>query len=75
MDIYDLPSVPIGAEGIITSVADCAISERLSDLGFTPGAPVSCLFTAPSGNPRAYLIRGTVIALRNQDAVSVKAKL
>lgn len=44
---------------------------RLLDLGFTPGAPVTFLFSAPSGDPRAYMIRGTVIALRCGDAEGV----
>jgi len=47
---------------------------RLLDLGFTPGAQVRCLFSAPSGNPRAYLIRGAVIALRASDAESVRIR-
>lgn len=41
---------------------------RLLDLGLVNGTPVTCLFKAPSGNPAAYLIRGTVIALRSSDA-------
>lgn len=44
---------------------------RLLDLGFTPGARVQCLFSAPSGSPRAYMIRGTVIALRSGDAENI----
>ena len=60
------------------SEGDCAVIDfldasgmtrrRLLDLGFTPGARVTCLFTAPSGSPRAYMIRGSVIALRRSDA-------
>ena len=41
------------------------------DLGFTPGAGVTCLFAAPSGDPRAYMVRGSVIALRRADAALV----
>ena len=41
------------------------------DLGFTPGAGVRCLFAAPSGDPRAYMVRGSVIALRRADAALV----
>ena len=44
---------------------------RLADLGFLPGSSVRFLFAAPSGNPRAYWIQGTIIALRNQDGQSV----
>ena len=45
---------------------------RLLDLGFTRGARVRCLFAAPSGEPRAYRIRGAVVALRSEDAGLVR---
>lgn len=41
---------------------------RLFDLGFTPGALVESAFPAAFGEPRAYRIRGTVIALRPDQA-------
>ena len=41
---------------------------RLTDLGLIPGTRVTCTARSPSGDPRAYLIRGTLIALRNADA-------
>lgn len=47
------------------------LRRRLLDLGFTPGARVVCLFSAPGGDPRAYLVRDTVIALRNTDAQTI----
>ena len=51
--------------------AGCALGRRLMDLGFTPGAKAEHLFSAPSGDPRAYLICGAVIALRRDDARDV----
>ena len=48
------------------------IVSRLLDLGFTRGARVRCLFAAPGGDPRAYRIRGAVIALRSEDAGLVR---
>ena len=42
------------------------------DLGLTHGARVRCLFAAPGGDPRAYRIRGAVIALRSEDAGLVR---
>ena len=47
------------------------VRRRLMDLGLTPGARVTCLFSAPSGDPRAYMVRGSVIALRREDAAGV----
>lgn len=51
-----------------------AMSRRLLDVGFTPGAAVTCLFQAPCGDPRAYLVRGAVIALRREDARAVQVE-
>ena len=65
-------SIPVGAIGIVGAVhLSGAMRRRLLDLGLVPGAQVACLYAAPSGNPRAYLIRGSFIALRNQDALNV----
>ncbi len=41
---------------------------RLLDLGFTPGAVVACELASPFGEPNAYRIRGTLIALRPEEA-------
>ncbi|MCC6222220.1 MAG: metal-dependent transcriptional regulator [Thermoleophilia bacterium] len=41
---------------------------RLLDLGFTPGATVECELASSFGDTRAYRIRGTLIALRPDEA-------
>ncbi|MGE0464091.1 MAG: iron dependent repressor, metal binding and dimerization domain protein [Vicinamibacterales bacterium] len=48
---------------------------RLLDLGFTPGARIRPDLTTFSGDPRAYRLRGTTIALRRDqsDRVLVRA--
>ncbi len=63
-----------GERGIIYELEGGSARDRLMDLGFTPGAQVMCLFSAPSGEPRAYLIRGAVIALRRRDAGSIRLR-
>ena len=69
MEFETLLSLPVGGECAVRALSpEGSMRRRLLDLGLTPGAAVRCLFAAPSGNPRAYLIRGAVIALRNQDA-------
>lgn len=50
------------------------LGRRLLDLGMTRGASVKCLFSAPGGGLRAYLVRGAVIALRGEDAAMVRCK-
>jgi len=70
-----LLSVRIGDTGRVRSLSvPEAIKKRFLDLGLTPGTPVTCLYEAPSGNPKAYLIRGTVIAIRNQDAALIRLR-
>lgn len=44
------------------------IRRRLQDLGLVPETVVTCVFKSPWKDPSAYLIRGAVIALRNEDA-------
>ena len=44
---------------------DCA---RLLDLGFVAGTPVEVEMVSPAGDPTAYRVRGTVIALRREQA-------
>lgn len=47
---------------------DRAISPRLMDLGFTPGAPVICTLSRNHGELSAFLVRNAQIALRREDA-------
>ncbi len=51
------------------------VRRRLLDLGFTPGARIRSDLTTFTGDPRAYRLRGTTIALRRDqsDRVLVKA--
>ena len=46
--------------------------QRLYDLGITPGTEICALYANPSKNITAYLIRGTVFALRDDTACEIK---
>ena len=41
---------------------------RLRDLGLADGCTVVCQGVSPLGDPKAYLIKGSLIAIRNSDA-------
>ena len=72
MEEKSLLSLEEGSSAVISSLtAAGAARRRLLDLGFTPGARVRYLYAAPAGSPRAYMIRGAVIALRTGDAGGV----
>ena len=44
------------------------LRRRILDLGIVPGTILTCIGKAPAGDPIAYLVRDTVIALRCEDA-------
>ena len=44
---------------------------RLLDIGLIPGTMVECVQKSPLGDPAAYSFRGTVIALRQEDASNI----
>lgn len=64
-----LSALPLTESAYVTHItARPDMKQRLTDLGLIPGTRVTCAARSPAGDPRAYLIRGTLIALRNADA-------
>ena len=43
------------------------VKRRLLDLGLIKGTKVTPLFISPSGDPTAFEVRGSVIAIRVED--------
>lgn len=48
-----------------------SIRRRLQDIGLIEGTDVECLLKSPAGDPVAFLIRGSVIALRSEDSSNI----
>lgn len=69
---FPLSELKIGKSAFVNKIeTEPSMHRRLLDLGLTNGIKITCLMAAPSGDPREYLIRGTVIGLRNQDAEKI----
>ncbi|MBP1561688.1 MAG: ferrous iron transport protein A [Oscillospiraceae bacterium] len=67
-----LHSMSEGTTARVTALLnDGSIRRRLQDIGLIEGTPVLCMQRSPSGDPIAYLIRGAVIALREEDSSKV----
>ena len=49
-----------------------SMRRRLMDLGFAKGSKAACIGVAPFGDPKAFLIKNTVIALREEDSSLIK---
>ncbi|MCX7878426.1 MAG: ferrous iron transport protein A [Ignavibacteria bacterium] len=67
----------IGETAVISSVGDDCIDIhchclRLMELGFTPGQKVKVIAKSPFRDPLAVSIRGTIIALRRNEAECIK---
>lgn len=61
--------LPPGETGRVAGlVAEGLVRRRLLDLGFVPGTVVRAVLRSPFGDPTAYGVRGSVIALRREDA-------
>lgn len=67
-----LNDLKMGEMGVITSLsAQGTIKRRLLDIGLVDNTEVQCILDSPSKDPKAFLIRGAVIALRNEDCQNV----
>ncbi len=72
MTFSSLAHLPIGKTSYIKNLhAEGPLKRRLLDMGFVQNTPVTCLFESPCGGMRAYRLRGTVVALRCEDALTI----
>lgn len=47
------------------------LKKRLTDLGLVENSVIKKIYKSPFGDPCAYLIMGSVIALRNNDCKNI----
>ena len=70
-----LSEVGLGEARYVTKILkESSITRRLIDIGLIPGTKLECVLISPMNNPKAYMIRGTVIAIRNEDAKYIAVK-
>ena len=68
-----LAGLDVGETARVKAVSlDGAKRVRLQELGFLPGARVTALHVSPFGDPVAYAVLDTVIALRRSDAACIE---
>lgn len=73
--ISTLDKVPIGRQVRVKKIDDgCLIKRRLLDIGFIAKTEVKPIFESPFKDPHAYLVRGSVIAIRNRDARGIEVE-
>lgn len=76
VESISLSNAALGSRCVVTRLEGFGpMKRRLMDLGLVEGTEVSPLFESIFKNPRAYHIRGAVIALRREDSDLIKVKM
>lgn len=74
--LFPLSKLTLGQTAVISWLSDNkSISKRLSDLGFEPNSPVTCVLNKCNGELSAFFVRGAVIALRREDSELVLVQM
>lgn len=67
-----LNTIPLNQLATVNSLnCTSSIKRRLLDLGLIEGANVIPILQSPAGELTAYEIRGTIIAIRTEDAKNI----
>ena len=76
MDIIcALCDISVGQSARIAEILPCGdIRQRFLDIGLICGTKIKCLHRSRGKDMKAYLIRGAVIAIRNEDCRAVLVK-
>ncbi len=76
MNKMSLDKLPINIVGKVNDIK-CVegIKRRLLDLGIIKGTKIEPVLLSPSGDPRAFSVRGTLIAIRKEDAENIEVIL
>lgn len=70
-----MAELQVGESAVVTEICtDSGLRRRLQDMGLIKGTVVTCVGRSPLGDPSAYRIRRTVVALRKEDAGWIKTK-
>ena len=70
-----LDQLELGQEAVVTALAATGINRRrLMDLGILPGTHLVAELRSPLGDPVAYRVRDTLIALRRTQARTITIK-
>ncbi len=71
--LISLGTLNPGETGIVVKINTTdKLKRRFLDLGIVPNTKIKILYESPFKEPKAYLIRGAVIALREEDAEMIK---
>jgi len=75
LEFKTLAEVKVGQRArVVELLVEGLTRRRLLDLGLLPGTEVKAVMRSPLGTPMAYDIRGSMLALRQEDASKITVK-
>jgi Fe2+ transport system protein FeoA len=57
---------------VVQVTGDGAVSQRLMEMGITPGATIRFIGSAPLGDPLEYEVRGYRLCMRRSEAKQIE---
>lgn len=70
-----LRDIKAGETCVVTKIPTGGdIYRRFLDIGLIEGTEIKCVTQSPSGDPKAFLIRGAVIAIRLEDCAGISVR-
>ena len=64
-----LNELNIHEKAVVKNISDeSEMKQRFIDIGIVPDTKIECVLLSPFKNPKAYMIKGAVVAIRNEDA-------
>lgn len=75
-EITSLDAVPVGyCVKVIDIKSDAKQRNRMLDLGIVKNSKIKVLQYSPFGDPIAYFVKGTALALRKEDAQKILVEI
>lgn len=70
-----LSELKTGQSGRVQSMTITgSMRHRLQDIGFVRGAPVVCVLHSPLGDPTAFYVNGSLMALRKSESARIEVE-
>jgi len=74
MEDRSITTLRKGASGIITEIKHSNVSQRLIEMGLTPGTPFEIRSISPFGDPIAIRLNDFAVSLRLSDALHIMVR-
>lgn len=74
MEQRSITTLKKGASGIITEIKQSRVSQRLIEMGLTPGTVFEIRSISPFGDPIAIRLNDFAVSLRLADALPIMVK-